>query len=106
MTLVATMIRIELWLFLGAVGLIVFFRLIAGHIDLGSAGFHRLQLLVVSLGIAAYYLTLVVNASDPSTLPDPGGLATAGLGASGSGYVITKLVGAWPAIFGSSRNGA
>jgi hypothetical protein len=106
MTLIATLIRIEMGLFLGAVALIVFFRLIAGHIDLGSAQFHRLQLLIVTLGIAAYYLALVVNAGDSTKLPDPGGLATAGLGASGMGYVIGKLADMWPAIFGSANTRA
>jgi len=106
MTLIATLIRIEMWVFLAAVTVILFHRLVAGHMDLGSAQFHRLQLLIVTLGVATYYLVLVVNTGDAAKLPDPAGLATAGLGASGMGYVIGKLANMWPVIFGSSSNNA
>ena len=98
MLLIATVIKVEAWLFIVAVGLIVFFRLIAGQIDLGDAGFHRLQLLVVTLGLAVYYVSLVVANQDPTTLPDPGTFAAAGFGGSGLVYLITKLVKSWPDI--------
>lgn len=103
MTVIATVIRIELWLFLGAVALIVFFRLVAGHIDLGSAGFHRLQLLVVTFALAAHYVLQVTANPHATSLPDIGTPAVAGFGGSGLLYLVTKLVKAWPDITGRAR---
>jgi hypothetical protein len=101
MSLVITVVRIEVWLFIGAVALIVFFRLVAGHIDLGNATAHRLQLLVTTLGLAVYYVSQVTGNPHATALPDLNPAAVAGFGGSGLIYLVTKLVRAWPVITGN-----
>ena len=101
MSLIITVVQIEAWLFIGAVALIVFFRLVAGQIDLGSAGPHRLQLLVTTLGVGIYYVSQVTSNPHPTALPDLNPAVVAGFGGSGLLYLVTKLVKAWPAISGN-----
>lgn len=98
MLLMATVVEVEAWLFIVAVALIVLLRMVTGHIDLGGAGFHRLQLLIATLGVGVYYVSLVAANHDPTTLPDPGTPAAIGFGGSGLAYLGTKLVKFWPAI--------
>ena len=90
---VTTILKIEVLLFLGALALIVFYQLLTGRINMrrllfakgraaGSlstmqkaSGFSpsRIQLLVVTIGVAVYLLAEVVR--DPSQFPEiPSGL--------------------------------
>ncbi|HVH79410.1 MAG TPA: hypothetical protein VM782_08480 [Stellaceae bacterium] len=101
MSLLVTVVQIEVWLFVGALALIVFFRLVAGHIDLGGAGMHRLQLLITTLGLAIYYVAQVTGNPHATALPDLNPAAVAGFGSSGLVYLVTKLVKAWPDITGN-----
>jgi len=88
MTSLVTVIRFEILLFLGALALIVFYQLLTGRINMrrllfakgrGSAGPStrrrtsglspsRIQLLVISIGIAIYLLAEVSR--DPSQFPE------------------------------------
>jgi hypothetical protein len=102
MSLIITVVQIEAWLFIGAMALIVFFRLVAGDIDLGNATAHRLQLLVTTLGLAVYYIAQVTGNPHATTLPDLNPAVVAGFGGSGLVYLVTKLLRAWPDITGNS----
>jgi hypothetical protein len=80
MASLATVIRFEVILILGALALIVFYQLVTGRINMrrllfakgrGSAGRispSRIQLLVVSIGVAIYLLAEVVR--EPSRFPE------------------------------------
>ena len=96
MSILATLVQLEGALFLGAVALVVLFRLVRAEIDLGQAQLSRLQLLVATIGFAAYYLSQV----DPNAaaLPEPGAGAVAGLGSSMFVHLANKLWRVWPAI--------
>ncbi len=85
MGLVTTILKYEILLFLGALAFIVFYQLLTGRINMrrllfakgrGSAGGispSRIQLLVISIGVAIYMLAEVER--DPSQFPEiPTGL--------------------------------
>ena len=90
---VTTVLKVEILLFLGALALIIFYQLLTGRINMRRLLFakgkvaadpstqrrtsglspSRIQLLVVSLGVATYLLAEVVR--DPSQFPEiPTGL--------------------------------
>ena len=88
MTSLVTVIRFEILLFLGALALIVFYQLLTGRINMRRLLFSkgresagpstrrrtsglspsRIQLLVISIGVAIYLLAEVMR--DPSKFPE------------------------------------
>jgi hypothetical protein len=104
MSVLATVIEIEAWLFLAAVGLIVLVRLVRAEINIGQAQLSRMQFLTAAIGFAAYYVSLVVSNTDTLTLPDPGTPIATAFGGSSLVYLINKLVRMWPAITNADRN--
>ena len=85
--------QFEAWLFLGAVTLVVLYRVTCGHIDIGDAQINRAQLLVAVVVLAGYYLSQV----DPTTpkLPDLTGGPTNAFGGSVFIYLANKLWSRW-----------
>ena len=83
---VTTVLKVEILLFLGALALIVFYQLLTGRINMRrrlfakgrakaspstqqrTSGLSRIQLLVVSIGVAIYLLAEVLR--DPSRFPE------------------------------------
>jgi len=103
-----TVLRYEVLLFLGALALIIFYQLLTGKINMRRLLFakgrsaagpstrrrtsglspSRIQLLIVSIGVAIYLLTAVLR--DPSQFPEiPSGLLLLMAG-SGTIYLARK----------------
>jgi len=103
MSVLATVIEIEAWLFLAAIGLIVLVRFVRAEINIGQAQLSRMQFLTTAIGFAAYYLSLVVSNPDAPTLPEPGTPIATAFGGSNSVYLVNKLVRMWPTITNVDR---
>ena len=85
MTLLATLVKLEIELFLVAIGGTVAVKLLTGEINMrglfygritgktGPEAYYfspeRVQLLVLTIGAAFYYLTLVLSNPNPETFP-------------------------------------
>src|SRR5262245_13638104 len=104
-----TFLGYEIWIFLWVLAALVTYRMLTGKInthgllsdkagganDKSSPGNHspaRLQLLVITIGGALYYLLLVFTSTKRGEFPDVPNELLLGLGASHSFYLGTKLV--------------
>ena len=94
---ILTILRYELWFLAGGVALIAGFRLLTGGINTkgllndkvsGAYSPARLQLLLLTLGGAAYYASLCYQAKAFVTVPGP---LVAALGGSNAFYVLNKF---------------
>jgi hypothetical protein len=97
----ATILRYELFFLLIALAVIVGYRLITQQINVKglvmdkmrgrgvSPG--RLQMLIVTMSIAIYYIMMVIEAKDTSRLPDMPNEYLVALGGSHSIYLLGKL---------------
>jgi hypothetical protein len=100
MSILAAVVQVEAWLFLGVVALIILHRFASGSIDIGEVQLSRLQLLAIALVLAAYYLSEV----DPTKarLPDVS-TGIPALGGSVFIYIASKLWGRWPDLTGAGK---
>jgi hypothetical protein len=104
MSILAVMIQVEAWLFLGAVTAIVLHRLVSGGINLGTAQLNRAQLLLAVIAVAAYYLAAVVASPGVAMLPSLPGAVIAALGGSNILHLANLLAERWPAIARSGKS--
>lgn len=104
MSILATLIQIEAWLFLGAIAAIILHRLVSGGIDIGEAQLSRAQLLISVLAAAAYYLSIATAKADTGALPALPPEAAAAFGGSNVIYLANKLGQLWPAITQGDRS--
>jgi len=110
MNTLATILRYELILLLAVLALIVGYRMLTQQINVTgllvdktggraiSPG--RIQLLLVTMSIAAYYLMLVIDAKDKSRLPDLPNEFVMAFGASQGVYLLGKLYGRFAVTMG------
>lgn len=110
MTTLATVLRYELIIFLAALALLLGHRMLTQQINMKgllmdktggraiSPG--RVQMLLVTMGIAAYYFTLVVETKDKSRLPDLPNELVVMFGASHGTYLLGKLYGRFATTLG------
>ena len=105
MSVLSSIIQAELWLFLAGCTLVLLHHLASSDIDIGEAQLNRIQLLLTTVGFAAYYLAVVVSRladTDTTALPDPGSTVTIAFGGSSLLYLVNKIIGAWPSIFSAA----
>ena len=101
MSVLRALIQVEVWLFLGAVSLIVLHRLVSGGINIGEAQLNRAQLLLSVIAVAAYYLAMVISRRE---LPSVPGAVIAALGGSNVIHLASTLAQRWPATIGSWKS--
>lgn len=110
MNTLATVLRYEVLVLLTALAAIVAYRMITQQINVAgllmdktsgraiSPG--RVQMLMVTLGIAGYYLMMVADTKDKGQLPELPNEYIVALGASHSVYLLGKLYGRFATTFG------
>lgn len=110
MNTLATVLRYELLFLLFVLAALVGYRMLTQQINVTgllmdktsgraiSPG--RVQLLMSTIGLAAYYLFLVVDTKDTSRLPDLPNELVVAFGASHSVYLLGKLYGRFATTFG------
>jgi len=110
MNTLATVLRYELLVLLTALAGLIAYRMITQQINVTgllmdktsgraiSPG--RIQMLIVTLGIAGYYLMMVAENADKGRLPELPNEYLVALGASHGTFLLGKLYGRFATTFG------
>lgn len=101
MKTLSLVLRVEIWLLLGGLTAVITYQLLTGKINTsgmlttkaGTRNFSpmRLQLMVITLAIAAYYLFLGLSDQHSKTLPELPNEMMLLLGGSHGAYLGSKL---------------
>ena len=110
MNTLATVLRYELFFVLLALAAIVGYRMITQQINVTGLLMDktsgrvispaRVQMLIVSISLAAYYLTMVFETADKGRLPELPNEYLAAFGASHGVYLLEKLFGRFATTLG------
>jgi hypothetical protein len=110
MSTLATVLRYELFLLLTVFAVLLGYRMITQQINVTGLLMDktsgrvispaRIQMLIVTVSLAAYYLMMVFDAKDKSRLPDLPNEYLVAFGASHSIFLLGKLYGRFATTFG------